>query len=303
VARTGRAGVARALGNRSREIWGWGVGQPRRHFSFPEAAAVAELLARSTRTLRSRFPPSPYHWSDLTAARPPSLVSGEAFARTKRPWAPPTDSTLVREHRTGAKTSRSGRSPRRPTARAKRGSAEGAVKPEARIGGRGQQQEMGPMTSRLPAFLLIPAARPPVTSVTRRSVVVMRRVRNEGPCELALARFATSSERLALPLPRSLRRLTPNLSLLTPSSRRPRPLDRQDAMKGQPSSYSLARRDRETRQKLLRFKLRLGSHLGRGVPSDVAVRYSSGGSAWTPSGPSGSGTTRVAVLVGRGAYR
>jgi hypothetical protein len=52
--------------------------------------------------------PLPEHWSHFSAARPLSLASGEAFARTG------AERTWVREHRTGAKT-----------------------KPEARISGRG----------------------------------------------------------------------------------------------------------------------------------------------------------------------
>ncbi len=50
------------------------------------------------------------HWTHLSASRPPSLASGEAFARTG------AERRLLREHRTAVKT-----------------------KPEARIGGRGHQ--------------------------------------------------------------------------------------------------------------------------------------------------------------------
>jgi len=104
-----------------------GVACPRRSWSVTHPKKLPAL------------PPSSDHWSHLSAARPLSLALGEAFARTKRRLPSPlVERTWVREHRTGAKTSRSGRSPRRPTTRAE-GGAAGAVKPEARTRGRGHQ--------------------------------------------------------------------------------------------------------------------------------------------------------------------
>jgi hypothetical protein len=88
------------------------------HQASPELSALApgvNIFCSVPRTKKCVLalptsPPPSGHWSDLTAARSPSLGSGEAFARTG------AERTWVREHRTGAKT-----------------------KPEPRIGGRGHQ--------------------------------------------------------------------------------------------------------------------------------------------------------------------
>ena len=85
-----------------------------------------------------------------SAARSLSLGSGEAFARTG------AERTCVREHRTGAKTSRSGRSPARWTESTEAYGPSEARERRRRSEARTQDQrasspaEMRPMVSRLP---------------------------------------------------------------------------------------------------------------------------------------------------------
>jgi hypothetical protein len=105
---------------------------------------VPELLAR--RALNPKFsgpssasrPPSD-HWSHFTAARWLSLGSRRGFRGAERSVRGYVSTGPERKRAGVDGVQLAGRRPRRPTARAKRGSAEGAVKPEPRISGRGQQ--------------------------------------------------------------------------------------------------------------------------------------------------------------------
>jgi hypothetical protein len=123
-----------------------------RYFAWAkwEASAVAPSPANHGKLPPPRLPLTIGLWSHLSVARPPSLAFREAFTRAGAalPWVRAPEplggggsehgrSPASRPHVTAAKRSRSGWSPRSPTARAKRGSAEG--RSEARIGGRGHQ--------------------------------------------------------------------------------------------------------------------------------------------------------------------